>query len=263
MKEICHKGLAKLVGVYGSNPMNKKDLFELIEASIEPDVENRKNIEKNLHIIPKVIPILFDWLGKHTIGAKEMAVLNLRKAYNAHFKDDPSWISFLGWTMHYITDWGTPYHSPISVANPVIPKTIIGGIGMGLLGIIANRKHGSKKMLEGAAKWGLVGTAVSGGSSLINLYLEHKIFEEQCDEFWDRYESIIIREFASQKEILHLPRYFEEAIEKFEEKMNELRTICNETSPNWILSSGGKNFADYMVQIAEVMDFAIQIINYY
>ena len=263
MREISHKGLANLVGAYGSVPINKIDLSELIRASIEPDIVKRKDIEKNLHIIPKVILILFDWLGKHTIGAKEMAILNLTRAYNAHLKDDPSWISFLGWTLHYITDWGTPHHSPISVANPVIPTTIIGGIGMGLLGIIANRKNGLKKMLEGAARWGLFGTAVSGGSSLIKLYLDHDSFEKQCDEYWNRYGSSINRKFASQKKVLHLPRSFEEAIIVFDKQMNFLRTICNSTSPDWIFSNDGENFADYMVQIAIVMDFAIQIINYY
>lgn len=263
LRELCHKGLAKLVGAYGSISMNNKDLSELIKASIEPDLENRKNIEKNLQKIPKVIPILFEWLVEHTIGAKEKAILNLRKAKNAYLKDDPSWISFLGRTLHYITDWGTPYHSPLSVANPVIPKTIIWGLGMGLLGIIANRRKGLKKMLESAIKWSLIGAAVSGASNLIELYLEHNIFEEKCDEYWGRYESGIIRKFVSLKKVLPLPRNFEDAIEIFKEKMKELRTLCNNTSPNWILSSEGENYADYMVQISVVMDFAIQIINHY
>ncbi len=263
LREICHKGLAKLVGAYGSVPMNNEDLFELIKASIEPDLEKRKNIEKNLQNIPKVVPILFETLVEHTIGAKENAILNLRKAKNAYLKDDSSWISFLGQTFHYITDWGTPYHAPLSVANPVIPNTIFWTLIMGLLGIIVNRKKGSKKMLESAIKWGLIGAGTSGGSSLIKLYLDHELFEEQCDEYWNRYKSSISRKFISQKKVLHLPRNFEEAIMLFDEKMNNLRTICNNTSPDWILSSDGDNFADYMVQIAVVMDFAIQIIKYY
>ena len=263
MRERCHKGLAKLVGAYGSVPMNIKDLSELMKASIEPDLENRKNIEKNLQKIPKVVPILFEWLVEHTIGGKENAILNLRTARNAYLKGDPSWISFLGRTSHYVTDWGTLYHSPISVANPVILKTIFWMVSMGLYGIIVNRRKGSKKMFESAIKWGSIGAAVSGGYNLIKLYLEHKIFEEQCDEYWGRYESLIKRKFVSQKKVLNLPRNFEEAIMLFDEKMNDLRIICNNTSPDWILSNNGDNFADYMVQIAFVMDFAIQIITYY
>ena len=263
MRERSHKGLAELVGTYGSVPVNDEDLFELIKTSIEPDLENRKNIEKNLQNIPKVVPILFEWLVEHTIGAKENAILNLRKAKNAYLKDDPSWISFLGQTFHYITDWGTPYHSPLSVANPVIPKTIIWGLSTGLLGVITNRRKGVKKMLESFIKWSLIGAAVSGGSNLIELYLEHNIFEQKCDGYWDRYESLIVRKFVSQKKVLHLPKNYEEAIEIFKEKIKFLRTLCNNTSPNWILSNLGKNYADYMVQIAVVMDFAIQIFNYY
>ncbi len=263
MREICHKGLAKLVGAYGSVPMNNEDLSELIKESIEPDQEKRKNIEKNLQNIPKVVSILFEWLVEHTVGAKETAIINLRKAKNIHLKDDSSWISFSGQTFHYITDWGTPYHSPLSVANPVIPNTIVGTLIMTLLGAFVNRKEGSKKMLESAIKWGLIGAGTSSGSSLIKVYLDHNIFEEQCDEYWNRYKSSIRGKFISQKKVLHLPRNFEEAIMLFDEKMNNLRTICNKTSPDLILSPDGESFADYMIQIAFVLDFAIQIIMFY
>lgn len=262
LREVCHKGLAKLVGAHGTVSMNNEDLSELVKASIEPDVENRKNIEKKLQDIPKVVPILFEWLVEHTVGAKKNAILNLRKAKNTYIKNNSSWINFLGQTFHYITDWGTPYHSPLSVANPVIPNTIIGSLVMALLGIIVNHKKGSKKMLEIAIKWGLIGAGTSGGYSLIKLYLDHNIFEEQCDEYWNKYESVIYRKFESQKNIIPIPRNLEEAFMSFEDKMNNLRNICNNTSPDWILSNGGKNFADYMVQIAIVMDFAIQIIKY-
>jgi len=134
---------------------------------------------------------------------------------------------------------------------------------MGLIGIIVNRKKGSKKMLESATKWGLIGGTVSGGYNLIKLYLDHKIFEEQCEKYWVRYDNSIIRKFISQKQVLQRPRYFEGAIVLFEKKMDDLRNICNNTSPDWILSSGGENFMDYMVQIAVVMDFTIQIIKFY
>jgi len=263
LREICHKGLARLVGAYGSFPMNNEELSELIKTSIEPDLEMRMNIEKNLRDISKIIPLLFEWLVEHTIGAKEQAFLNLRKAKNAYLEDGPSWISFLGHSFHYITDWGTPYHSPLSVVNPVIPNTISWALIMGLIGAIYNHKKGSKKMLKSAIKWGLVGAGTSGGSSLVKLYLDHKIFEEQCDEYWDKFKSTISRKFISQKKVIPLPRNFEGAIMLFEEKMNTLRSICNNRSHDWILSNDGDNFADYMVQIAVVLDYANKIIKYY
>ncbi len=263
MRERCHKGLAELVGAYGSAHIHKKFLPELSIASVEPDLENRQNIENNLDDLPKIIPILSKWFIEHTIGAKELAILNLRNSYEARLKDDPSWINFLGLIFHYITDWGTPYHSPVSLANPVIPTTVIGGISIGILRIIINWVNGSSEILNGVTKWGLSGAAALGGISLISLYLEHKNFEEQCNEYWDNNKNLIIKQFLSQKKDFHLPRNFEEAIGIFEEKMNDLRIICNYTSPDWILSNRGENFADYMVQIAVVMDFAIQIIGYY
>lgn len=261
MRENCHKGLVRLIGAYGSFPMSNEDLSELIKASIEPDMEKRMNIEKNIQDFSKIVPIIFEWLVKHTIGAKENAILNLRKAKNAHVKNDPCWINFLGRSFHYITDWGTPYHAPISVANPVIAFTIFGTLIMGLIGTIVNRKKGSKKILKSAIKWSLVGAVTSAGSSLVKLYLDHKIFEERCDEFWEKYESMIISKFLSQKKVLHLPKSFETGIMLIDEKMNNLRSFCNNRSPDWILSSDGDNFADYIIQIAIMLDYTVQIIK--
>ena len=118
-------------------------------------------------------------------------------------------------------------------------------------------------MFESAIRWGLIGAGTSSVTSLIKLYLDHNIFEKKCDEYWNRYKRLISRKFASQKKVLCLPKSFEEAIVLFDEPMNNLRTICNSTSPDWIFSSDGENFAVYMVQIAIVMDYAFQIINYY
>lgn len=251
-----------MVGAYGSVHIHKNFLPELLIASVEPDLENTQNIKNNLDDLPKIIMILSKWSIEHTIGAKELAILNLRNSYEARLKDDPSWISFLGLVFHYITDWGTPYHSPVSMANPVIPAIVIGGISTGFLRLIINWISGSSEILNGVTKWGFSGAAASGGISLISLYLEHKKFEEQCDEYWDNNKNLITKLFLAQKKDFHLPRNFEEAIEIFEKKMKDLRTLCNNTSPNWILSNVGENYANYMVQIAVVMDLAIQIIKY-
>jgi len=61
LRERCHKGLAEVVGAYGSIHIHKKFLPKLLIASIEPDLENRQNIENNLDDLPKVIPILSKW----------------------------------------------------------------------------------------------------------------------------------------------------------------------------------------------------------
>ncbi len=263
MREICHKGLARLVGVYGSVRVQKKFLTRLVNASVEPDLENRQEIENNLNNLPNVIPILSKWLFEHTTGAMELAILNLRKGYNAFLKNHPSWISFLGQALHYITDWGTPYHSSVSLVNLVIPTIVIGGVGWAIFGLIVSWLNGSDEMLKSATKWGLLGAATSGGISIIDLYLRHKSFEEKCDKYWERYENMIIQKFKSIKERYQLPKNFEEAIKIFEEMMNDLRNICNNTSPDWILQDNGYNFTNYMVQIVLVMDFACQVIKYY
>jgi len=263
LRERCHKGLAELVGAYGSVHILKNFLPKLLIASIKPDLENRQSIEDNLDDLSKIIPILSTWFIEHTIIAKELAILNLRKGREARLKNNPTWINFLGVAFHYITDWGTPYHSPVFLANSVIPITVVGGISMGLLRFIINCINGSSKILNNVIKWGRFGAAASCGISLIFLYLEHKIFEDQCEDYWYSNKNLIIKQFLAQKKDFYLPRNFEVAIEIFEEKMKDLRFLCNNTSPDWILSNNGDNFADYMVQIALVMEFAIQIIKYY
>ena len=262
MREICHKGLARLVGVYGSVRVQKKLLPELLNASVEPDLENRQKIEGSLEIIYKVIPTLSKWYYEHTIGAKETAISNLKNAHYALIKGDQAWISFLGHALHFIADWGTPYHSPFSLVDTVIPITVMGGIGIGIFGLIVNLLNESDEIFENTTKWGLLGAAASGGISLIYQYFEHKNFEEQCDEYWDSYENIIIQKFTSIKNHFQFPKDFEDAVEIFEKMMNDLRNISKNTVPDWILQNNGYNFSDYMVQIALVMDFAVRIISY-
>ncbi len=149
------------------------------------------------------------------------------------------------------------------MADSVIPTTIKGGTGTAILSLFANKLNGNDENLKNATKWGIVGAVVSGIFSLINQYLDHKKFEEQCDEYWDKYENLIIQKFKSIKKKFNTHKFFEEAVEIFEMKMNNLLNISNDTTPDWILLENGYNFADYMVQIALVIDFANQIISYY
>ena len=261
MREICHKGLARMAGVYGSVRVQKKLLPELINASVEPDLEYRQKIEDNLGNIFKLIPTVFKWFYEHTIGAKDEAILNLKNAHYALIKGDQEWIRFLGRTLHFIADWGTLYHSPSSMVDIIIPTSIMGGIGAGLLSLVFNWLEESDEIIENSAKWGLFGAIASGGFSMVNQYLEHKNFEKKCDEYWDRYENLINKKFTAIKNQFHFPKDFEDAVEIFEEIMNDLGNISKNTITDMFFKNNGSSFSDYMVQIAIIMDFTIRIVS--
>ena len=84
----------------------------------------------------------------------------------------------------------------------------------------------------------------------------------KCDEYWEKYDNIIIQKFISIKTNIHFPKDFEDAVEIFEKMMDDLRNKSENTAPDWILLDDGYNFVDYMIQIALVLDFAIRIVSY-
>jgi len=90
MREKCHKGLSALVFESGFNNYSKKNLLKIINASIEPDLENRLLIDQNLDNPSIVLPTLSKWLSEHTTGARRLALENLEKAYYARLRNDPS-----------------------------------------------------------------------------------------------------------------------------------------------------------------------------
>jgi hypothetical protein len=263
MREKCHKGLTKLVFKKGRYHFPKNVLSLLLKASIEPDQEYRQTIERNLDDPLKVLPILSKWLSEHTIGARKLALLNLKKAYYARLKGDPSWVYFLGLASHYIIDWGTPYHSPVTIAKKVIPLTILGGLGSAFLKYMINLMDEDMETQEGVSQWGLFGASAVSGFSLLNQYFKHNNFEKRCDELWEQYEHLININYDFPYINHQLSNNFKDAMATFDRKMEELRYVCENTTPDWILSDNGKNFMDYMIQIAIVMEYACKIILHY
>ncbi|MCP6719559.1 MAG: hypothetical protein KJI71_05070 [Patescibacteria group bacterium] len=66
--------------------------------------------------------------------------------------NNPLWLHYLGLCFHYITDWGTSYHSPVSIAKKVVPYSILGGICMGLFKTLINWINNNGKIQEGGFK---------------------------------------------------------------------------------------------------------------
>ncbi len=149
MKNICHKGLAELVGKYSSIPMEDWALEELIKASIEPDEINKQKIAEDI-INSLIIPI--EWLVNHTIKAKSIAIRCIMEAYHAKSRNDASWLRYLGWATHYIADWGTPPHSPTSRSNLVPALAGAGAIIGGIIGGIEKSGSDLGEVLIGIAQ---------------------------------------------------------------------------------------------------------------
>lgn len=114
MKEITHKGLARLVGLYGSHAIDSNDLQILESSSVEPDEKNRENLGKGMF---EAIMTSIGWFADHTAKAKELSIQYINKASEAYNSADHSWSRWLGWSFHFITDWATPYHSLKSMSR--------------------------------------------------------------------------------------------------------------------------------------------------
>ena len=259
MRENCHKGLSEMVFENDFGYKTKGLLTKILDASIEPDLENRLLIEQNLDYPLKILPILSKWLSEHTSGARKLALEKLEKAYLARLRNDPLWSHYLGLCFHYITDWGTPYHSPVSIAKKVVPYSILGGIGIGLFKTLINWINNNGKIQEGVLDWSLLGAGATGATSLVLQYIKHNDFEKQCDVYWNKYKYMIKKYFNSSKIKYQIPSSYEGAFEKFNQLMYKLRNTCESTSPDWILADGN-NFVDYMIKIAIVMDYAYKIV---
>jgi len=254
MKEICHKGLAELVGKYGSIPMEAWALEVLIKASIEPDEINKQKIAEDI-INSLIIPI--EWLVNHTIKAKSIAIRCIREAYHARCKNDTSWLRYLGWATHFIADWGTPPHSPTSRSNPVPALAGAGAIIGGIIGGIVKSESDLGEVLIGIAKGALIGAGISGVAGLIGLVIEHSDFEIKCDKRWESATQLIKDNFKRKKGRKSPHEQLEQALEKFELMMDNLRQKCDNLPPEF---KDNTKFAEYMTDIAIVMDFAFQII---
>lgn len=92
MKELTHKGLARLVGLYGFHSIDSNNLEILVSSSVEPDLINREEIGKG---ISKAFMTSIGWLADHTDRAKELSIQNINKAIEAYNFGDPSWSRWL------------------------------------------------------------------------------------------------------------------------------------------------------------------------
>jgi hypothetical protein len=235
LREITHKGLARLVGLYGSYPIDSNNLQILEISSIEPDRLNREEIAKGPL---KAIKTTVEWLVDHTLKAKELSIQYLNETNKAYKIGDPSWIRWLGWCFHFITDWATPYHSPSSKSNPIIQST----------------SGRFKTAYEN--KEGLVAPILDTVSTLIKSKVDHDNFEDICEKRWQQNETLVRKNFVKLKK----NRESNLDLKGFSTMMDNLRVNCENLSADWIITSTNQEFAAYMTEIAKVMDFACCII---
>ncbi|MHA1490694.1 MAG: hypothetical protein ACTSRI_13680 [Promethearchaeota archaeon] len=257
-----------MVGTYGSFPLETEVLESIINASVEPDLINRQRITEDF-INALTIPI--EWLLDHGIYAKELAINFIYEACEAKKNDNRSWSRSLGWVFHYITDWGTPHHSPNSRSTPVITSTkigvktgaITGGIGGFIKGITRPNTNFWEIILDILTGGGIgagIGAGTGAGVGVIGLAFGHNNFENRCDELWEENIQLINENFRTMVRYQQLPEQLNLALNLFEEKMNSFRQLCENLSENWIDTCGGVEYANYMVEIALVMNLACQIV---
>jgi hypothetical protein len=259
MKELCHKNLARLVGLNGTIQIPPKYQQEIEEFSIEPDELNRKEIAKSLI---KNLSVPMTWLIDHTIRAKEMAIHSLQRAKKEKKDGSEDWVRYLGWAFHYITDWATPHHSPISKSNPVLVMSGLGALFGGILGGLSEaRKKDKKEYIKGIAKGSLIGAGVMGAAGSIDLAINHNKFENECDRRWKLLKfDVISSAFESEEILLSKEMDWKDQLDKFKELMNSLRAYAEGLPPEWIDRCTENEFIDYMVEIAKVMDIASQMV---
>jgi hypothetical protein len=253
LKEICHKGFARLVGTYGALPMEPEALEIIINASMEPDQIDKEIFSKNVFYGAK-------WLYNHTIGAKELAVNYLRNAYDAHASDESSWLRELGFVFHFITDWATPQHSLNSDSNLLTGLTKTGAQLGGAIGGISEPDKDSSKKLKGS----LIGGGILGLIGLVAQQISHSRFESRCDKRWEKNTQLVTEFFiakAEKAENNQLPEQIDLALDLFDKKMNNLRQLCEKLPFFWIDRCDNEEYANYMVEIALVLNFACQILK--
>ncbi len=262
MKEICHKKLSRLVGIKGTIPISSDHLEELVNASIEPDNLNKKKIAENLF---ENLSVPFEWLIDHTIRAKTMALQSIRNSHKAKKDGKEEWVRYLGWGFHFITDWATPYHSPTSKSNPVPALTGLGALFGGVLGglseVSKKGKTDKKDILKGVAKGSLLGAGRMGAAGAVKLSIEHTEFESECENRW---KSMDLDDFHSpfEKETITLSpsQSWDNKAEIFKNLMKKVRNRANNLPSDWVFKCSDKEFVEYMVAIAKVMDLAVQMV---
>ncbi|MFX1480797.1 MAG: hypothetical protein ACFFCI_22140 [Promethearchaeota archaeon] len=231
MREIAHKGLARIVGLYGSHVINSDDLQILETSSVEPDEKNREELRKGMF---EAVMTSIGWFADHTMRAKELSIQYINMAFEAYNSGDPSWSRLLGWSFHFITDWATPYHNPKTMSK-----------------YIADSKN-----KELASDESFLSNFLNGISGLLKFKIEHDRFEILCEERWQQSESIIKDNFIKFKQ----KRRFLVDIEIFDAMMDKLQAKNENLLFDWIIDCPDHEFAKYMTSIAILLDAACSLV---
>ena len=235
MREITHKGLARLVGLYGSHTIDSVNLQILESSSVEPDEINREELRKGML---EAIMTSIVWFADHTDKAKELSIQNINKTSEAYNSGDQSWSRWLGWVFHFITDWATPYHSSNTMSKYILDSK----------SDIFNKESEN----GGVSFWTILDRFVN----LVKFKVDHDKFEDICEDRWHQNNSIIKDNFIKFKE--NSISFVD--LEIFNEKMEELRAKYENKLLDWIIDCSDQEFSRYMTDIAKVMDVACQIV---
>ncbi|KKM97665.1 hypothetical protein LCGC14_1165740 [marine sediment metagenome] len=235
MREITHKGLARLVGLYGSHAIDSDNLQILESSSVEPDEINREGLHKGMF---EAIITSIGWFADHTDRAKELSIQNINKTSEAYNSGDQSWFRWLGWVFHFITDWATPYHSSNTMSKYILDSK----------SDIFNKESEN----GGVLFWTILDKLLN----LVKFKADHDKFEDICEERWQQNDSIIKDNFIKFKE--NSISFVD--LEIFSEKMDELRAKCENKLLDWITDCSNQEFSLYMTDIAKVMDVAFRIV---
>ena len=236
MREITHKGLARLVGLYGSHAIDSDNLQILESSSVEPDEINREELRKGML---ESITTSIRWFVDHTAKAKELSIQYINKTSEAYNSGDQSWSRWLGWVFHFITDWATPYHSSNTMSKYILDSK----------SDIFNKESENGSV----SFWTIL---LNRFFNLVKFKADHDKFEDICEERWQQNDSIIKDNFIKFKE--NSISFVD--LEIFSEKMDELRAKCENKLLDWITDCSDQEFSLYMTDIAKVMDVACQIV---
>ncbi len=242
MREIVHQGLADLVTRRGAVQLEPNQLTEIVNASIEPDVLHKQEIEANVINRPREY---YNWWVDHTFWAKNLAIAYTQEAEKAYSNKQSNWTQFLGWAFHFFTDRATPYHSPDKL-DPMIHS------------IQDNYEDGAKNLKGYSTKSQIAGGILNVGvniiSKAINLKWNHDYFETHCENKWDTCKSLTTEIFLS----LDKPEKDEITIDLIRNKLDDLHNKYKDIKVRLINSD--KDYANYMTEIALVLDTAYRFV---
>ena len=230
MREITHKGLARLVGLYGSHALDSDNLQILESSSVEPDEINREELSKGML---EAIMTSIGWFADHTDGAKELSIQYINKTSEAYNSGDQLWSRCLGWVFHFITDWATPYHSSKTMSEYILDSK----------SDVINKES-------------VLTVLIDKFLNLVKFKVDHDKFEDICEDRWQQNNSIIKDNFIKFKE----NRVSFVNLEIFSEKMEEIRAKYKNKLLDWITDCSDQEFSQYMTDIAKIMDVACRIV---